>query len=252
MNEKDAHRAYIKKEDPSPLYYKFQIELKKKIESDQFAPGDMIPPERKIAKEYNISLGTVRKAILNLVSEGFLYRIQGKGTMVAGSSIIRKNIRYYRFRKDFFDKNNPNHKIKLLDISKIPGEVKINHLLKIKPQKDLYLIKRRFIHQTIPYIYSISYLEYDKFSSLKKFSRFHFEKVPFYTFLEDKFGIPTLSNRELISAVAAEQEVAEVLSIIPGDLVLKIEMLSYTYKKKPYEYRICYCLTENRSLLREY
>jgi len=70
-----------KAKDPNPIYYKLQLELKDKIESRNWIPGDIIPPESKIAKEHNVSLGTIRKAILNLVSDGYLYRIQGKGTI---------------------------------------------------------------------------------------------------------------------------------------------------------------------------
>jgi GntR family transcriptional regulator len=241
-----------KAKDPNPIYYKLQLELKDKIESRNWIPGDIIPPESKIAKEHNVSLGTIRKAILNLVSDGYLYRIQGKGTIVAGTSNIRGPARYYRLKKSFFEKKALTRKIELLNISKLRGEPKINRLLKIQPHKDLYLLKRRFFFQNSSCVYSISYLVYDMFDSLEKFSRFQFEKIALYALLEEEYGIPTISNRELISAVAADREVAKVLAISPGAPVVKIDMLSQTYKKRPYEYRISYCLTDNRSVLREY
>ena len=49
-------------------------------------PGDFLLPETKIAEQYNVGRITVRKAVENLVKEGLLQRIQGKGTFVSDKS----------------------------------------------------------------------------------------------------------------------------------------------------------------------
>jgi GntR family transcriptional regulator len=51
------------------------------------APHAAIPPERKLMTKYGVSRSTVREAIRQLVEEGRLYRIQGKGTFVAGERV---------------------------------------------------------------------------------------------------------------------------------------------------------------------
>jgi GntR family transcriptional regulator len=51
------------------------------------APHAAIPPERKLMAKYGVSRSTVREAIRQLVEEGVLYRIQGKGTFVAGERV---------------------------------------------------------------------------------------------------------------------------------------------------------------------
>ena len=51
------------------------------------APHAAIPPERKLMAKYGVSRSTVREAIRQLVEEGLLYRIQGKGTFVAGERV---------------------------------------------------------------------------------------------------------------------------------------------------------------------
>ena len=252
MTEKmEAARKGRKGGDPNPLYYKVQLELKRMTESGKWAPGDVIPPEKKIAEEQGVSLGTVRKAILNLVAEGYLYRVQGKGTMVAGTTMIRENLRYYRFFKDFGYKE-AILKIKLLDISTIPAQERINRLLKMNAKGRLYLLRRRFTSQGTPLLYSISYLPRALLAGLDEFSRYRLEKVPVYISVEDKFGIPTVANQEMITAAAADQETAQVLEVEPGSPLLKIEMLSLTHKRKPYEYRITYVVTDRLKVLREY
>jgi GntR family transcriptional regulator len=51
------------------------------------APHAAIPPERKLMAKYGVSRSTVREAIRQLVEEGVLYRIQGKGTFVTGERV---------------------------------------------------------------------------------------------------------------------------------------------------------------------
>jgi GntR family transcriptional regulator len=68
----------------SPLYMQFQDAIRSAIENGTFAARYTLPPEREISMNFGISRITVRKAISNLVDEGFLVRQQGSGTFVTG------------------------------------------------------------------------------------------------------------------------------------------------------------------------
>jgi len=46
-------------------------------------PGDQVPTEEDLTREYGVSRSTVRKALERLVAEGILIRRQGKGTFLA-------------------------------------------------------------------------------------------------------------------------------------------------------------------------
>jgi len=233
------------------MHYRLQQEIRRRIESGQWVPGSIIPPERKIAQESAVSLGTVRTAILNLVSEGLLYRIQGKGTLVSGTRMIRENIRYYRFTEDF-GKREAIPQLRLLDLTKVEGRPEISRRLKSDKGEDLYRLRRLVLISKKPAVFSVSYLPCRLFAGLEEFPRSRFEKVPLYLALEDHFGLPTLSNSELISVVPAEAEEAAMLRIAEGLPILAVEMLAFTYRNRPYEYRVSYCRSEGRKLLRKY
>lgn len=239
------------KADGRPIHYRLQQEIRRGIESGQWAPGSVIPPERKLAQEYGVSLGTVRTAILNLVSEGLLYRIQGKGTMVAGSKMIRESIRYYRFVGDF-GRKEAIPKLEFLDLIVVEGRSGINRRLKMHDPGSLYRLRRLVLVSGKPTVYSLSYLPCRLFPGLDEFPRSRFEKVPLYLALEDHFGLPTLSNSDLISAALADAETAALLRITEDRPILTVEMLAFTYRNRPYEYRISHCLTGDRKLLRNY
>jgi GntR family transcriptional regulator len=233
------------------MHYQLQQEIRRGIESGQWAPGTAIPPERKLAQEYGVSLGTARTAILNLVSEGLLYRIQGKGTMVAGSKMIRESIRYYHFVGDF-GRKEAIPKLKFLELTVVDPMAEINRRVKIPPGEKLYRLRRLILLSEKPSVCSCSYLPCRLFPGLDGFPRSRFEKVPLYLALEDHFGLPTLSNSDLISVASADAETAALLSIPENSPILSVEMLAYTYRNRPYEYRISHCLTGDRKLLRNY
>jgi GntR family transcriptional regulator len=233
------------------MHYQLQQEIRRGIESGQWAPGTAIPPERKLAQEYGVSLGTARTAILNLVSEGLLYRIQGKGTMVAGSKMIRESIRYYHFVGDF-GRKEAIPKLKFLDLTVVEAMAEINRRLKMHHAEKLYRLRRLVLLSEKPAVYSCSYLPCGLFPGLDEFPRSRFEKVPLYLALEDHFGLPTLSNSDLIAVAKADRETAALLRIKEDSPILRVEMLAFTYRSRPYEYRISHCLTGDRKLLRNY
>lgn len=237
-------------EAPLPAYYRLQMELLRGIENGRWAPGEAIPPERKIAEDFGVSLGTVNRALANLVNDGYLKRIQGKGTFVAGTTIPLESVRYTRLRRDFSDPD-PRFKIKVLSLEEVPGFQPANRLLKMRGAGKLWKVRRLFVNRKGPLMYYVSYLPQRLFKDLDQIISPLMEKMTLYEGIEKKYGLPTIFNQELFSAVAADQEVAEVLQAEVGTPALKIEMLSFTYKEKPYEYRISYCITDDTKMFRE-
>lgn len=56
--------------------------LKTELESRRLKPGDPLPSEPSLAAALKISRGTLRQALASLEQEGWVNRIQGKGTFV--------------------------------------------------------------------------------------------------------------------------------------------------------------------------
>ena len=239
-----------KDQDFTPLYYQLGLELKKDIEEGRWAVGQVIPSARQIAKDRDVSLGTVQKAISELVNAGYIYRVRGKGTFVAGTTLRRESLRYYRMRLGFSGKD-PNWKIKITGLDVIEGEPSINRLLQARGQNKLYRLGRIFMAQGVPQVYTISYLPKKMFKDFETKAMRRMEKVTFYELVEKIYGMPTVYNHELFGLAECDQEIAGALNQEIGKPVLKIEMLSYTFKDRPYEYRISYCLTDQRRLYRE-
>lgn len=61
--------------------------LRRAIQQGKYSPGQMIPSERELSDESDLSRTTVRRAIQLLVDEGVLYRVPGSGTYVGQESL---------------------------------------------------------------------------------------------------------------------------------------------------------------------
>jgi len=84
------------------------------------------------------------------------------------------------------------------------------------------------------------------------YKKWYFEKFALYIFLKQKFGVSTMKNRDLYGVTLADNDVANLLRVKKGHPLLSVEMLSFTHKEKPYEYRISYCLVGDFKIQREY
>ena len=70
-----------------PKYQNLKDYIISVIEDGNINQNEKMYSENELAEKFNISRHTVRKAIGDLVNEGWLYRIQGKGTFVNNTSL---------------------------------------------------------------------------------------------------------------------------------------------------------------------
>src|SRR5436189_959169 len=73
----------IDRSSPVPYYYQLQEILKEEIEQGRWATGDLIPSEAELASMFGVSRTVIRKALDVLEADGQVYRVKGKGTLVA-------------------------------------------------------------------------------------------------------------------------------------------------------------------------
>lgn len=64
-------------------YELLRAAIERSIEDGALMPGHLLPSERTLASQLSLSRATVRRAIMDLVSEGTLVQRQGAGTFVA-------------------------------------------------------------------------------------------------------------------------------------------------------------------------
>lgn len=74
-----------------PYYQQIRDDMKEKIQNGDYKRGEYLPCEKKLEEEYRVSRTTIRSAVNELVQDGYLYIVRGKGTRVAYSKLTDNN-----------------------------------------------------------------------------------------------------------------------------------------------------------------
>ena len=72
-----------------PAYRRLSALLRAAVEEGQFEEGQRLPTEAELSLEHRVSRHTVRQAFQDLVADGLVYRVPGRGTFVTGLSSRR-------------------------------------------------------------------------------------------------------------------------------------------------------------------
>lgn len=70
-----------------PLYRKIYLDLKQKIDNQEYAAGQRLPYERELCQHYGVERVTVRKSLELLSREGLIEKRTGVGSFVAQKSL---------------------------------------------------------------------------------------------------------------------------------------------------------------------
>ena len=82
----------IDKNSPILVYFQLKNDLVKKIAQGLWKPGECIASERELCEIYGVSRMTIRQAIGELVQEGVLTRLKGKGTFVCEQTVKQQDM----------------------------------------------------------------------------------------------------------------------------------------------------------------
>jgi GntR family transcriptional regulator len=146
----------------APKYYLLKKEIVHQIDNEVFKDGELIPSERELVQKYGVSRITVRRAIDELVSEGYLYRVQGKGTFVKSNLLEQNIITLNSITQDIIAMNKkPRRIVNRVEIA--PSFPKRTKELEINPNDKLIIIDRLYLGDDEPVTRTISYIPYKYF-----------------------------------------------------------------------------------------
>ena len=82
MNHAERETASTASARPLPRYREVKQRLAELLREGKWRHGQAIPSEPLLAQRFGVSIGTLRKAVDELVAENILEREQGRGTFV--------------------------------------------------------------------------------------------------------------------------------------------------------------------------
>ena len=73
-------------------YAQVRRHLQHQMQTGEYEPDQSLPGERGLASSLGVAVSTIRQALQELESDGFIRRIQGKGTFVNSPAGRRKHV----------------------------------------------------------------------------------------------------------------------------------------------------------------
>jgi len=225
----------------APLYKQIKRLLVTRLDEGEWKPGELIPSETELAARFQVSQGTVRKAVDALAAANLLVRRQGKGTYVATHNEPRAQFRFLRMTPDDGIPEPAQSSFLECRRARLPGDVA--QLLEARPGDPAVFVRRLLTMRGRPIVLDDIWLPGATFKGLtaERLAQYH---GPLYGLFESEFGTRMIHADERLRAVAAEAPSAVLLGVEPGAPLLLVERVSYTYGERPVEVRRGLCVTD--------
>jgi GntR family transcriptional regulator len=151
-------KYYINKNNPTPYYYQIQLSLEEGLKRGEWDPNDFLPSERELSEKFKVSRITIKKALNNLMAEGLIKIIKGKGAVVSEPRIEDKF--FYNLVSSFKYLKDKGFKVKneILDFKIISPDKNITEELQMSPADKVYYTERLRLINDEPYHFTKSYL----------------------------------------------------------------------------------------------
>lgn len=229
------NNAKLGQDERLPLYQRLSDEILARIASGEWLPGQSIPTEAELTKLYGVAIGTVRKAVDTLVSEGLLERSQGRGTFVRRPSFNASFFRFFRQIDSSGSQAVPTSQVLSRTLEQPPQAV--IHALVLKKHEQVVHLERVRVIEGQRKFYEDIWLPGSKFSSLLDVEPSRFGNL-LYPFYEQQCGQHVASAQETLTVESASAETARILEIEEGKPVVVIERIALGYDRLPIEYRV--------------
>ncbi len=218
----------------SPLYRQIKSLMLQALEGSEWHPGEVIPSETELALRFNVSQGTVRKAVDELAAENLLVRRQGKGTFVASHNDPRAFFRFLRLAA-LNGEIGPSRSVPL-ECWRAKAGPEAARVLGIRLADSIIIVRRVIEFSGKPVVLDEIYLPGETFSGIS-LDELRDWQGSIYSLFEAHFGVRMVRAEERLRAVAADRASAEVLRVKEGSPLLSVERTSFSYGDRPMEWR---------------
>ncbi|MBU9723331.1 MULTISPECIES: GntR family transcriptional regulator [Bacillaceae] len=214
--------------NPLPLHVQLKNCLEERIKVGEYK--EKIPSERELMDHFKVSRATVREAVSNLVTEGVLEKIRGKGTYIRNAPPIQDWINRLNSLTDTVKETGhiPGAKLLANEII-IPGEKPVS----VFQENQLCFIERLRYASDQPLAIEKHYYPIEIGERLQAFN---LNEAVIYDLLENELGIRLYETDEVITCKSASRKESSLLEVSEGTSLLVMERVLYDQFGKKIEF----------------
>jgi GntR family transcriptional regulator len=214
------------------LHHQVREDLLLKLRSGEWTPGSEIPPEPALCAHYRVSRGTLRRALGDLVNEGYLERFPGRGTFVRPPKLetgLAGSFGRFTVVGPSFAQAS-----RLLFCRRARADAAVAKVLGLKTGAEIWHLERVRLADAQPAALQASYLPRALYPALVRqplAERFLLD------IMADAYGVTLVRAVELVDPTVADGYAARHLGIRAGTPLFRVERTTYTAEERVAEYR---------------
>ncbi len=231
-----------------PLHYQITQDLRKRLEAGEWKVGDLFPTDKQLMEKYEVSSTTVRRAIYELVKDGWLSRKPGKGTYVQDKMVETLQ----RLTGFFEEVQAKGMKPSALVVRAEEIEVDENMTELIPELKEYGDVNKLFLIEKVQKMNDMPVVLVRSFWPLevgREIAKRDLIGRGMYEILQNELGIVLDEASQIISAAVADENDAAHLEIAVGSPMLTMQRITYSngrpmevsvnsYRSDRYSYRV--------------
>lgn len=219
----------------APLYRLVKQRLLAAIEHGRVEPGAAIPSETELAAQFAVSIGTLRRAVDELVADHILVRRQGRGTFVAVHNDGRFLFQFFHVERADGLRELPD--VEVVAFERVRVDEEAAAALQVRPGDPAFQVDNRLRLQGKAVVHDRLTIPALQFRGLTE-RRLRERPSTIYHLYQTEFGITVTHAQERARAVAADRLAARLLGLRPGAPVMQVRRIAMTFGDKPVEYRV--------------
>jgi GntR family transcriptional regulator len=242
--KRDEVRMVAKTHHRESSYEILAREIRKQILQGRYADGRRLPTEAELSQRYQVSRQTVRRAFHDLVSEGMVYRVPGRGTFAAP-----REGTYVRQFGSIDDLMGLSADTQMDVIAPLRRQVDVNAAGRLRLSSDIvYTIAFRRSHQGTPFCLTVVSLPPQAGLALAAAAELMSEgatsEVTIIGLLDTRLEAPIAEAEQSITVALADERASGALDCPVGHPLLRIDRLYLDANGTPVELAVSHFLPE--------
>lgn len=188
--DRPAHRLPVRQ--PSLAVQTEQI-LHEQLINGELAPGDQLPPEHQLARQFGVSRATIRSAITALVKRGLVVQRHGVGNFAAAGVGLTNDLASAVDLAELLQRHGTDSSTVFDEASIEPAPRHVAHQLGIAPGDPVVVTAKRFIAEGTTVVYVVNTIAVDALGADLADEMVRHPEItePLFTFLEQRAGLST-------------------------------------------------------------
>ena len=210
---------------PKAKYAEIYKDLKRRIETEEYEFQEMLPSENTLIQEYDCSRNTVRRAIADLVTDGYVQSMQGKGVLVIYQPALQTSFTIGGIEsfKESAVRNNLKSETKVLHFAELVVDQKISQKTGFNIGDEIYYLQRLHYLDGKALILNHNYF----LKSVAVDLTVEIAEKSIYDYLENTLGVNIVTSRRIMTVEKMTQIDEKYLDL--GDYNCMAVVSSQTY-----------------------